>query len=180
MKSERRATIEDLMRMPEDGQKYELVDGEIVVSPTGYRHSIVGTRIVRLIGNFLDKHPVGEVAGADLGIIFDNGDLRSPDVTFVRTEKIPSEEAAERFLSAVPDLVVEVLSPNDSVTAVAHKIGQFLERGVAIVWLVDPDAQTVTVYRSLTDTERLSAHDTITAEPILPGFSCLVSLFFQP
>lgn len=180
MKLDRRATIEDLMRMPEDGQKYELVDGEIVVSPTGYRHSSVGMRIGHLIQEFLDEHPLGGIAGADLGVVFENGDLRSPDLTFIRNEKIPAGDAEKRFLEIVPDLVVEVLSPSDSMRFVGHKIGEFLESGVPIVWLVDPEQRTVTVYRSLSNTERYTSEDTIIADPVLPGFSCTVSRFFGP
>jgi Uma2 family endonuclease len=179
MKLDRRATIEDLMLMPEDGQKYELVDGEIVVSPAGYRHSAVALRIAYLIQRYLDEHPIGEVAGADLGVVFKNGDLRSPDLTFVRNEKIPTGAAHERFLDVVPDLVVEVLSPSDSMKFVGHKIGEFLECGVPMVWLVDPGQRTVTVYRSLSNTEHYTLEDTITAEPVLPEFSCEVSLFFR-
>lgn len=178
MKLDRRATIEDLMQMPEDGQKYELVDGEIVVSPTGYRHSVVGMRIGYLIQRYLDEHPLGGIAGADLGVVFKNGDLRSPDLTFIRNEKIPAGDAQKRFLEVVPDLVVEVLSPSDSMRFVGYKIGEFLECGVPIVWLVDPEQRTVTVYRSLSHTERYTSDDTITAEPVLPGFSCTVSRFF--
>ena len=165
--------------MSEDGRKYELVDGEIVVSPTGYRHSAVGMRIGYLIQRYLDEHPIGEIAGADLGVVFENGDLRSPDLTFIRNEKIPEGDAKERFLEVVPDLVVEVLSPSDSMRFVGHKIGEFLECGVLIVWLVDPK-HTVTVYRSLSDTERYTSDDTITAEVVLPGFACAVSRFFGP
>jgi Uma2 family endonuclease len=78
----------------------------------------------------------------------------------------------------VPDIAVEVLSPSDSPTYVAQKIGEFLECGVPLVWLVDPAAQTVTIYKSLSQTRQLSASDTIDAEPVLPGFACLVSRFF--
>jgi putative restriction endonuclease len=112
------------MQMPDDGQKYELVDGEIVVSPTGYRHSVVGMRIGYLIQRYLDEHPLGGIAGADLGVVFKNGDLRSPDLTFIRNEKIPAGDAQKRFLEVVPDLVVEVLSPSDSMRFVGYKIGE--------------------------------------------------------
>ena len=71
-----------------------------------------------------------------------------------------------------------MLSPTDRVRQVADKIGEFLDCGVPIVWLVDPKAETVTIYRSLSDTERLTAADTITADPVLPGFSAKVSDFF--
>jgi Uma2 family endonuclease len=74
--------------------------------------------------------------------------------------------------------VVEVLSPGDSAREVADKIGEYLECGVPLVWLVDPKAKTVTVYRTLTDARRLSSEDILSAEPVLPGFSCRVSEFF--
>ena len=178
MKLDKRATIEDLLRMPEDGQKYELVDGEIVVSPGGHRHSKVGMRIGHILSEFLERHPIAEVCGADLGVMFENGNLRSPDVTVVRKEKAPVGEAAAGFLEVVPDLVVEVLSPSDSLKHVGEKIGEFLQYGVAIVWLVDPEERTVTVYRSLSDARSFATDETITAEPVLPGFSCPVARFF--
>ncbi len=178
MKLEKRATVDDLLLFPKDGRKYELVDGKIVVSPGGFRHSRVGTNIVLILGMFLRQEPIGEVFGSDLGIIFANGNLRSPDVTVVRKEKLPAGDAPQTFMEIVPDLVVEVLSPGDSPRVVGEKIGEFLECGVPLVWVVDPAERTVTVYRSLSHTERYTADDTITAEPILPGFSCSVSRFF--
>jgi Uma2 family endonuclease len=178
MKAEKPHTIEDLLKTPEDGRKYELVDGEIVVSPGGFGHSRVGTRIITVIAAFLDQQPVAEVLGADLGVILPNGDLRSPDVTLVRKDKVPVGDAAMGFLKVIPDLVVEVLSPSDSLKHVGQKIGEFLEFGVPIVWLVDPAERTVTVYRSLSDAEKYGGDTEITAEPLLPGFSCPVSRFF--
>jgi Uma2 family endonuclease len=178
VKLEKRATIEDLQHTPKDGRKYELVDGEIVVSPGGFRHSEVGTKIILIIGSFLSNHPIAKVFGADLGIVLGNGDLRSPDVTVLGAEKVPVGDAAIGFLETIPDLVVEVLSPNDSLKHVGEKIGEFLECGVPLVWLVDPAERTVTSYRSLSRTERYTEEDTITAESVLPGFSCRVSDFF--
>ncbi len=178
MKFARPSTIGDLLDMPEDGQKYELVDGEILVSPGGARHSRVGFRIGHLLLRVVDETDAGHVYGPDLGIVLANGNLRSPDVSFIRREKLPAGKAPEGFLEVVPDLAVEVLSPTDRVRQVADKIGEFLDCGVPIVWLVDPKAETVTIYRSLSDTERLTATDTITADPVLPGFSAKVSDFF--
>jgi Uma2 family endonuclease len=179
MKLKGKATIDDLLRMPEDGNKYELVDGEIVMSPGGMRPSQVAIKISHIIATFLEKSPIGQVYGADVGIILPNENLRSPDVTFVRNEKLPEGKSPESFGEMVPDLTIEVLSPSDRLTQVGRKIGEFLECGVPLVWLVDPRRETVTVYRSLSQTEQLDAQDTITAEPVLPGFSCLVSRFFQ-
>jgi Uma2 family endonuclease len=179
MELKRPATIEDLLQMPEDGNKYELVDGEILMSPCGIRHSEIGAKIAYILATFLEKYPIGKVWGADVGIILPNSNLRSPDVTFVRIEKLPGGKSPIGFGEIIPDLAVEVLSPSDRLAQVGRKIGEFLECGVPIVWLVDPERETVTVYRSLSQTEQYGPADTITAEPVLPGFSCRVSRFFE-
>jgi hypothetical protein len=78
MKLEQPATIEDLMRCPEDGRKYELVDGRIVVSPGGFRQAGVVANMIYVLATFLEAHPIGLVLGPSLGIHFPNGNLRSP------------------------------------------------------------------------------------------------------
>ena len=172
------ATLQDLLNTPKDGNKHELVDGEIVVSPAGMRHSEVAINIGGLIWEFLQKNPIGKVYASDVGIAFPNGNVRSPDVTYVSIAKLPEGRSPETFGEVIPDLAVEVLSPSDSLKELGRKIGEFLENGVPIVWLVDPARQTVTVYRSLTETQQLTSKDTITAEPVLPGFSVPISRFF--
>jgi Uma2 family endonuclease len=179
MEIKKPVTIDDMYHMPKDGRKYELVDGEVVVSPAGPLHSEIAIKIARIFATFLDGHPIGKVYGADAGMIFPTGNLRSPDVSFVRMEKLPGGKSPVTFGKFVPDLAVEVLSPGDRPRQVADKIGEFLECGVPLVWVVDPRTQTVTAYQSLSNTQQFTAQDTISAEPILPGFSCLVSRFFS-
>jgi Uma2 family endonuclease len=178
MKLKGPATIDDLLKCPKDGQKYELVDGEIVVSPAGFHHGVIVGKIVHIFATFLETHPIGQVSPDNVGIRLPNGNLRSPDVILVSNEKLPSGKPPEGFGEFIPDLVVEVLSPEDSLKEVGQKIGEFLECGVPFVWLVDPARKTVTVYRSLSQTQQFSTNDVITAEPALPGFSCPVSRFF--
>jgi Uma2 family endonuclease len=178
MKPKGSVTIDDMYNMPKDGRKYELVDGEIVVSPAGAYHGEIVVKIVHIIASFLDGHPIGKVYGDNVGLVFPNGNLRSPDVFFVRNEKLPNGRSPVTFGEFIPDLAVEVLSPNDSPLHITQKIGEFLDAGVPIVWLVDPQTRVVTVYRSLSQTEQLHVDDTITADPVLPGFACLVSRFF--
>src|SRR5438552_3546588 len=81
------ATLQDLLNTPKDGNKHELVDGEIVVSPAGMRHSEVAINIGGLIWEFLQKNPIGKVYASDVGIAFPNGNVRSPDVTYVSIAK---------------------------------------------------------------------------------------------
>lgn len=173
-----RATIADLLKMPDDGYKHELVDGEIVVSAAGFRHSEIAARIAHIVATYLEKSPIGKVYSADVGILFPNGNLRSPDVTFVRNEKLPDGVSPEGFGEIIPDLAVEVLSPSDRMRQVAQKIGEFLEMGVPLVWLVDPKRESVTVYRSLSDTDQLRREYTVDGGAVLPGFTCPVSRFF--
>jgi Uma2 family endonuclease len=178
MKSGKRVTIDDMYNMPKDGHKYELVNGAIVVSPGNWRHAEIATKITHIFATFLDGSPVGRVFADNLGVVMPNRNLRSPDVTFIGSEKLPAGDLPEAFAEVVPDLVVEVLSPSDAPRQMSSKVREYLESGVSLVWLVDPARKTVTVYRSPSQTEHYSAADTITAEPLLPGFSCAVSRFF--
>jgi Uma2 family endonuclease len=172
------ATIDDLLKTPKDGFKYELVDGEILMSPCGMWGSEIAVKIASLILEYLRKNPIGKVYSSDVGIQFPSGNVRSPDVTYVSNGKLPGGRSPDTYGEVIPDLVVEVLSPSDSVREMGRKIGEYFENGVPLVWLVDPKPQTVTIYRSLTDTERRTATDRITAEPVLPGFSADIRLFF--
>src|SRR4051812_46590957 len=147
MKPNRPVTIDDMYHMPKDGRKYELVDGEVVVSPAGMYHAEIVIKIIHILATYLDDHPIGKIYGDNVGLIFPNGNLRSPDVSFVRTEKLPGGKSPVTFGELVPDFAVEVLSPDDRPSRVAQKIGEFLEFGVPLVWLVDPEAQTVVAYR---------------------------------
>jgi len=179
MKRKQPVTIDDMYHMPRDGRKYELVDGEIEVSPAGMYHAEIVIKIIHIIATYLDENPIGKIYGDNVGLIFPNGNLRSPDVSFVRNEKLlPGGVSPVTFGELVPDFAVEVLSPDDRPSRLAKKIGEFLECGVPLVWVVDPQKQSVTEYRSLNQTRQFTASDTITVEPILPGFSCLVSRFF--
>jgi Uma2 family endonuclease len=111
MKIQKPATVADLLRTPKDGRVYELVDGEILVSPAGMRHSEVAAKIVAIVATFLEKHPIGKMYTENVGISLPNGNVRSPDVCFVRNEKLPDGKSPEGFGELVPDLAVEVLSP---------------------------------------------------------------------
>lgn len=178
MKVKSSATVDDLLGMPKDGRVYELVDGEIIVSPAGMRHSSVSARITAVLGNFVFKNRLGEVFTENAGYQLPSGNVRSPDVSFVKSEKLPGGQPPVGYGQLVPDIAIEVLSPGDSMRQIADKVGEYIECGVPLVWVVDPERKTVTAYRSLTDTQRFTADDIITMEPVLPGFSCRVSEFF--
>ena len=113
-----------------------------------------------------------------VGITLPSGNVRSPDGCFVSTEKLPGGRSPVDYGALVPDLVVEVLSPHDSLSDVAAKVAEYLSCGVPIVWIADPERATVTSHRSTSDVVEHGGDDLLTAEPVLPGFSCCVSDLF--
>jgi Uma2 family endonuclease len=172
------ATIDDLRKVPKDGRVYELVDGAIVVTPAGMRHSAVSARVTVILGSFVLPRHIGEVYTEGVGIHLPTGNVRSPDTCFVRHEKLPGGRSPVDYGHVVPDLVVEVLSPGDNPRHIAKKVDEYLACGVPLVWLVDPERRTVTVHRPDQDVVVRGGDDEVTAEPVLPGFACRVSEFF--
>ncbi len=172
------ATIDDLRKVPKDGQTYELVDGAIIVTPAGMRHSDVSAVITVVLGTFVLARGIGRVYTEGVGIELPSGNVRSPDVSFVRTEKLPGGRSPVDYGRLIPDLVVEVLSPADSRPDIATKVAEYIGCGVPVVWVVDPERRTVNVHRALQDATEYVGDDILTAEPALPGFSCRVSEFF--
>ena len=174
-------TAEDLLRMPDDGYRYELVKGELLrVPPAGNIH---GKRTMRL-GWRLAQH----VEANDLGIVFasetgfrlasDPDTVRAPDVAFVIKTRVEDVGEFEGFWPGAPDLAVEVISPGDSYTEVEEKVEEYLQAGARAVWVVDPRRRTITVYRSLTDITILTENDTLEGGDFIPGFSCGVAEVF--
>jgi Uma2 family endonuclease len=168
----RAATEEDLLAMPKDGQKYELVDGEIRVSPAGDRHSVVALRIGARLLAFATQHGLGHVLGADAGFRLPSKNIRSPDASFVAAGRFPHDRPPDDFGNVAPDLAVEVLSPRDRPRHVLDKVGEYLEAGVRLIWVIDPRKARAVVYRSLSDVRELAADGMLDGEDVLPGFRC--------
>jgi Uma2 family endonuclease len=166
------ATEEDLLAMPRDGQKYELVDGEIRVSPTGDRHGLVSAYLVALLVPFVKSRALGHVMTSEAGFRFPDKNIRSPDVSFVASGRFPDDKVPDDFGDLAPDLAVEVLSPHDRPRHVLDKVGQYLEGGVRLIWVIDPRQGRAVVYRSLSDVQELGADDLLDGEDVIPGFRC--------
>lgn len=165
-------TDEDLMRLPKDGHKHELVDGEIRVSPAGGRHGKVIMRLAVRLWAFVDAGGLGEVLSESTGFRMPGGNVRSPDVSFVSRDRLPGGQVPAGFLDCVPDLVVEVLSPEDRPREVLDKVGEYLAGGARRVWVIDPEARRAAVYRSLTEVREIPEPGSLEGEDVLPGFSC--------
>ena len=174
-------TADELLRMPDDGKRYELIEGELIeMAPAGGRHGNIGVRIVGFLFQYIYKTNLGELFGADTGFFLqrDPDTVRAPDAAFIAMERIPPDGIPSGFIDTIPDLVVEVVSPSDRASQVQAKIEQWIEHGVKLVWLVHPEQRSITVYRSLSEVHALHESDTLTGDPVLPGFSCAVSDIF--
>lgn len=167
----RTMTEADLLALPKDGSKRELVDGEIRVSPAGYRHGRIIIELAVALGGFVKANDLGYVADSSTGFWMPSGNLRVPDLTFVAKHRF-ADGPPEGFCRVVPDLAVEVLSPGDSPRAILDKVGEYLAAGVRMIWIIDPEARRAVVHRSLTDVEEIGEDDDLDGEEVVPRFRC--------
>lgn len=166
------ATEDDLRAMLADGRKYELVDGHIVMSPAGYRHGLVSVRLSARLATFVESHGLGDVLDSSTGFRLPGGNVRSPDVAFVRAGRVDVATLPDGYPPLAPDLAVEVLSPEDRPRALLDKVGEYLQAGVRLVWMIDPRSERAAIYRSLTDVEEIDAEGFLDGEDVVPGFRC--------
>lgn len=184
MVTTKRITVDDLERDGVPAGLWELIDGRIVeVAPAGGEASSRGMWIGTLLSNHVVPQRLGRVYGADGGFVLypreTNEMLRVPDVAFVRADRVPPPEQHARFLRLAPDLVVEVVSPNDSVREVADKAAMWLTAGVRLAWVVDPRARTVATYAPDQSVRVLGEGDDLDGGEVLPHFRVRVSELFR-
>jgi Uma2 family endonuclease len=171
-------TAEEFSRLPqpEDGTRQELIEGVVVtMPPPGGRHGVCCLKVGRKVGNFVEEHQLGTTTSNDAGFITqrDPDTVRGADVAFWSKERL--SEAPTGYIEVLPDLAVEVVSPDDHFSRVQKKVAHYLNRGVRLLWVVDPDDRSLTVYRPDKPLRILGAGDTLTGEDVLLGFSCRVA-----
>ncbi len=175
-------TVNDLEAMPEDGNRYEVIEGELFVSRApGLTHQRVSGNITYLLKNFLEKTPIGEVIYTP-GLILSEFSGVIPDIVFFRHEQGAQIISGER-LTGPPDLVIEILSPG-SENVRRDRVAKrqlYGKHGVAAYWLVDPERRALEVYRLQSGNLNLVAtlaEDDEVFSAALPGFKCRVTDIF--
>ena len=174
-------TADELLALPDDDLCYELIKGELIrMPPPGHIHGLVTMRIASPLGQHVTANKLGIVYAAETGfLIHQNPDtVRAPDVAFVNQQRVATAGEVEGYWVGAPDLVVEVVSPSDSVGYVEDKVEQWIEAGSRLVWVVSPKLRTVTVYRSLTDVTTLTEKDTLDGDDVVRGFKLNVAEIF--
>lgn len=178
--SEQTYTPEDLLAMP-DRKKYELVDGHLVERHMSVLSNWVATRLCRFVDIFVDDEKLGWAWGSAQGYVcFPESPrkVRFPDVSFVHKNRLPDGLTSEGYIYVPPDLAVEVVSPNDLAYEVESKVLEYLGAGVKLVWVIDPEARTVHIYRGDGSTVWLREDGELSGEDVVPGFQCRLSAIF--
>lgn len=167
-------TADELLRMPDDGVRRELVRGEVrEMTPAGSRHGRIGARILSRLESCVAAGGLGEVYNADTGFrLFESPDtVRAPDVSFVSRERADAVGDIEEFWPGAPDLAIEVISPTDSYGEVDEKVAEYLEAGCRMVVVVNPRRRTAAVYRSRSDIVLLTENDALDGGDVVPGWT---------
>ena len=180
MVATRHLTIDEFEAMSFEGP-WELIDGELVeVPPASDQPSSTAAAIIGLLAPYVRSQRLGRLYGADGGFVLfpDRATVLVPDVAFVRAERAPQGNARKHFPRLAPDLVVEVLSPSDRASEVVAKLELYQEAGVPLIWLVDPEKETLTVIASGRPVAVLKPEDILDGGDVLPGFSVSVADIF--
>ena len=173
-------TAEQLLEAGDIG-RCELIRGQLhMMTPAGYRHGRIVSRLSAMIATHALKHRLGDVVAGDAGFFIErNPDtVRAPDIAFIAAARAPRPEP-RGYTDVMPDLVVEVNSPDDRSGEVLEKVQMWLAAGVKLVWVVEPQTRSVQVYhpdgtgRVHNDQQQLDGGD------VLPGFIVPVARIFD-
>jgi Uma2 family endonuclease len=172
-------TWDDLLKMPEDNRRREIIDGELILSPSpSDKHQDVLGALYRIVADYLDTHSIGRVFFAPLDTILTQTQVLQPDLLYVSNERV---SIVSRWVYGAPDLAVEILSETSRRRDEVRKRELYEQFGVQEYWIVDPEADHVTVYR-LTDGrygDGIVIRETLTT-PLLPGLEISLAKVFAP
>ena len=175
-------TAEDLLLLPDDGYRYELIRGELKqMSPAGNYHGRLASNVNVPLGGYVRANDLGRTYVADTGYLIssDPDTVRAPDVAFISRERLEEIGETDGYWAGAPDLVVEVISPNDRYTEVEEKLTEWLEAGARMVIVVNPRRRSVRVHRSPSDVIDLTQGDVIDGADVVPGWTLPISEIFE-
>ncbi|HEY8600683.1 MAG TPA: Uma2 family endonuclease [Thermomicrobiales bacterium] len=173
---------DDLLQLPDDGQRRELIAGELrTMSPSGEEHGGLAAMFTTYLNSYVLAHRLGRVFAAETGFLIatDPDTVRAPDVAFVRSEQMRAVGAGTGYRRGAPDLAVEIVSPHDRYTEVEEKVAAWLTHGTRMVVVVNPRRQSLAVHHSATDVRHLTIDDSLDGEDVIPGWSLPLRDLFQ-
>lgn len=179
--SEGLMTAEELLRADVPHKSTELVRGRLIVrEPPGTYHGRIQSTLNILVGGFVRAHRLGALFGQDTGfkIASDPDTVRAADLAFVRQERLALIKP-RGYAALAPDLVAEILSPDDRPGEVLGKIGEWLAAGVEIAWVIDPERRTAQVYRADGSVAAVAPDGSLEGDSVLPGLTFALAELFE-
>jgi Uma2 family endonuclease len=170
-------TAAELAALPDDGNRYELVRGELIrMAPSVYLPSMVAGQVLVALGGFVLPRRLGRVGSAEGGFLLgrDPDIVRAPDVWFVRAGRVPVGDARMQFFDGAPDIAVEILSPSDRYVDVMTKVREYLDAGAPLVWAIDPLGRSAALFRPGGVAQLIDENGTLDGGDVLPGFSVVL------
>ena len=175
-------TAEDLLRLDSKGVKGELIRGRLCETVSaGIEHGQIVIKLGFRMGSVVIPQRLGRLVGSDAGVILERGPdtVREPDIAFISAERLPLTERVTGYSEVIPDIVVEIKSPSDSIAEVDDKARMWHSYGVPLVWAAYPDTRTIDVHRTDGSITTLYENDILDGGEILPGFAVPVSDVFD-
>ena len=150
----------------------QTAEGELIIMPpTGWKSGNRNSRLTQRLGNWTDADGTGLAFDSSTGYILPNGAKRSPDASWVSRERLEAlNPDPTQFLPMAPDFAVELRSANDELRTLQQKMQEYIDNGVRLGWLLDPQNQRVEIYRPGQDVEVLQSPTSLSGEDVLPGF----------
>jgi Uma2 family endonuclease len=177
-----RVSVASFERLAERLEHCELERGEIIrLSPAGYLHNRAAMNIAFQLESWARRTRRGRVVANETGVVTEErpGTVRGADVVYISYRRLPRRSETEGFIRTPPELVVEVVGKRQGWKRVVQKAGEYFRMGVDRVWLVDPKARRLHVYRPDDEPQVLEANDLLSDNTLLPGFRCRVGRFFD-
>lgn len=177
-----RLTYDDYLALPNDGKRYQILEGELDVTPApSTMHQKVSIRLELRLAEHVEKHDLGLILHAPVDVLLDEQNVVQPDIVFVSGERLPIVE--ERYIAGAPNLVVEILSPTTSRIDRGIKSALYARFGVGWYWLVDPGEKSLEEYqvegRGFRLHGRLDAAQTFHPH-LFPGLEIELAQLFRP
>jgi len=177
-------TDQELMALPDDGNKYELVEGELVMSNSGLEHGCIAVILVSALYSFVSSKQLGVIFDSSTAFTMKSGNKRSPDISFLSKERLKGlKKLPKGFGQGAPDLAIEILSPSNTVAEIHQKVIEYFENGTQLIWIINPEEEYVLTYKydpnqKFQPDRLLSSVDILSGEEILPEFTFPVADLF--
>ena len=174
-------TWQEFMALPDDGQRHELVRGEVITMPPSETdHGIHANQINVPLGYFVMQNKLGTTLTGDAGYLLeaDPDTVRAADLSFISKARLPTGKVGGGYFRGAPDFLVEMMSPSDTMAASEKKAREWIAGGARLVWVANPRRKSVTVHRPSVEPQTFREGDTLDAGDVVPGFTLPVADIF--